>query len=99
MVTAAHIPCAPRITVAIADDCPAMREGLVRLVADECDLAVSSSAATSVELLALARRDPPQVLVMDLMLRDADGLALIKVLLALAPGLRIVVFTAQPEEV
>lgn len=95
----AHSPCSPRIAVAIADDYPVMREGLARLIADECDFAVSASAATGAELRALITRRPPQVLVMELMLRDEDGLALIKDLLALAPELRIVVFSHQPEEV
>ena len=98
MVGSSYSP-APRVTVVIADDCPAMREGLVRLVTDECDLAVSGSAATGAELRALIARQPPKVLVMELMLRDADGLALIKDLLALAPDLQIVVFTSQPEDV
>jgi DNA-binding NarL/FixJ family response regulator len=92
-------PCAPRITVVIADDCPAMREGLARLIADECDLAVCGSAADGRELRELIARQPPRVLVMELMLRDGDGLALIQDLVTLAAGLRIVVFTLQPEEV
>jgi hypothetical protein len=33
-----------------------MREGLARLTADECDLAVSGSAATGAELRALIAR-------------------------------------------
>jgi DNA-binding NarL/FixJ family response regulator len=95
----AYAPCAPRITIAIADDHPVMREGLARIIADECDLAVVSSAATAPELRALIIREPPQVLVMELMLRDGDGLALIKDLVTLAPTLRIVVFSLQPEDV
>lgn len=76
-----------------------MREGLARLIADECDLSVIGSAATGAELRELIARNAPKVLVMELMLRDNDGLALIKDLLALSPELRIVVFTMQPEEV
>ena len=92
--------CPPeRLSVVIADDCPAMREGLARLIADECDLAVADSAATAAELRALIARRAPRVLVMDLMLQDEDGLVLIKDLLAFAPKLRIVVFTLQPQEV
>lgn len=91
--------CAPRMGVTIADDCPAMREGLARLIADECDLAVIDSAATAAELKASVERHVPRVLVMDLALDHADGLALIKDLLLLAPALQIVVFTAQPEDV
>lgn len=99
MAVAAHSPCAPRIPVAIADDHPVMREGLARIIADECDLAVSGSAASGAELRDLVAHQPPRVLVMDLALRGADGLALVKDLAELAPELRIVVFTMQPEEV
>lgn len=90
---------AGRVAVAIADDCPAMREGLARLIADECSLGITSSAASGAELRRLVARHPPQVLVMELMLQDGDGLALIKELLELAPGLKIVVFTLQSEEI
>jgi DNA-binding NarL/FixJ family response regulator len=96
MGVAVHNPCAPRITVAIADDLPVMREGLARLIGDECDLVVAGSAATAAELRALVTQRPPRVLVMDLMVRDADGLALVKDIADLAPDLHIVVYTQQP---
>jgi len=88
-----------RILIAIADDYPVMREGLARLVADEFGFAISGSAATARELRQLVTHQPPHVLVMDLMLQDADGLALIKEIATLAPALRIVVFSDQPEDV
>ena len=91
--------CAPRFPVVIADDCPAMREGLARLISDECDLVIVDSAATTEELRACIARKPPAVLIMELVLHNEDGLALIKDLLEATPGLRIVVFTFQPEEV
>jgi DNA-binding NarL/FixJ family response regulator len=90
---------AARITIAIADDYPVMREGLARLIADEFGFVVSGSAATARELRTLVTRQPPHVLVMDLMLQEADGLALIKDVAGLAPALRIVVFSDQPEDV
>lgn len=89
----------PRLSVHIADDSPVMREGLARLICDECDMAVTNSAATAAELRVIVGGSPPDVLVMDLMLGDDDGLALIEDLLGVAPRLRIVVFTAQPQEV
>jgi DNA-binding NarL/FixJ family response regulator len=88
-----------RITIAIADDYPVMREGLARLIADEFGFSVSGSAATARELRTLVTRQPPRVLVMDLMLQEADGLALIKEIAGLAPMLRVVVFSDQPEDV
>lgn len=99
-VTLGAPPCdMPRLSVHIADDSPAMREGLARLICDECDMAVTNSAATAAELRLIVGRSPPEVLVMDLMLGDEDGLALIEDLLRLAPRLRIVVFTAQSQDI
>jgi DNA-binding NarL/FixJ family response regulator len=88
-----------RVAVTLADDCPAMREGLARLMSDECSLAVAGSAAAPAELRELVLRQLPQVLVMDLFLHAGDGLALIREFLELAPGLKIIVFTHQAEEV
>lgn len=90
---------ATRIPIAIADDYPVMREGLARLIGDEFGFAVCGTAANARELRALVARQPPQVLVMDLMLQEGDGLALIKEISALAPTLRIVVFSDQPEDI
>ena len=90
---------AARIPIAIADDYPVMREGLARLIADEFGFAVCGTAANARELRTLVSRQPPQVLVMDLMLQEADGLALIKEITALSPNLRIVVFSDQPEHI
>jgi DNA-binding NarL/FixJ family response regulator len=87
------------VSVAIADDCPAMREGLARLVSDECDLVVTGSAATVAELQALVATRPPRVLIMELHLGEHDGLALIEDLLSSHPEMRTVIFTRQPTEV
>lgn len=94
-----HAPLAPRITVAIADESPAMREGLTALISGECDLAVTGSAATGRELREVISRDPPKVLVTDIVLSDDDGLALIKEIASAGPLPAIVVFTLQPEGV
>lgn len=83
----------------IADESPAMREGLTRLISGECDLAVTGSAATGRELREVIARNPPKVLVMDIVLSDDDGLALIKEIASAGPAPGIVVFTMQPEGV
>jgi DNA-binding NarL/FixJ family response regulator len=100
MVESAANPASGRISVAIADDYPIMREGLARLIADEFGFAVCGTAATARELRGLISRQPtPRVLVMDLMLQEGDGLALIKEIAAAAPTIRIVVFSDHAEEV
>lgn len=88
-----------RCTVAVAEDHPVMREGLANLLAGEGGFTVAGSAASARETKALVARAAPLVLVMDLMLAEDDGLALIKDLAAIAPALRILVFSLQPEEI
>ncbi|HWA27977.1 MAG TPA: response regulator transcription factor [Lacunisphaera sp.] len=95
----ANIPSQPRLRVYVADNSPAMREGLARLISDECDMAVVNSAATAAELRMIVSGKPPEVLVTDMVLDDVDGLALIQELLGIAPQMRIVVFTGLPGEV
>jgi DNA-binding NarL/FixJ family response regulator len=58
---------ASRLTVAVAEDHPVMREGLAALLAGEGGFAVLGSAGTARDTRILIERTPPHVLVMDLM--------------------------------
>jgi DNA-binding NarL/FixJ family response regulator len=88
-----------RLTVAVAEDHPVVRAGLVNLLRDEGGFAVAGQAGTARELRVLMEKIPVQVLITDLMLGDQDGLALIKDLVALVPTLRVVVFSLHQEDV
>jgi DNA-binding NarL/FixJ family response regulator len=85
--------------VAVAEDHPVVRTGLANLLRDEGGFDVTAQVGTAREVRALVEKAPPQVLITDLMLGDQDGLALIKDLVALAPALRVVVFSLHAEEV
>jgi DNA-binding NarL/FixJ family response regulator len=50
-------------------------------------------------LRGLVARNPPDVVVTDLMLGEHDGLALLKDLAALAPAMRILVFSLHAEDI
>jgi DNA-binding NarL/FixJ family response regulator len=89
----------PPITVAVAEDHPVMLDGLVSLLEREGQFTVTDLAGTARELRALIATRAPQVLIMDLMLGEHDGLALIKDLAALVPTVRIVVFSLHAEDV
>jgi DNA-binding NarL/FixJ family response regulator len=91
--------CEPRssIRVIVAEDHPIVLEGLIALLGGQGGFLVQGSAADRSGLRLLADKTKPDVLVMDLMLRDDDGLALIKELVAQHPQLRILVFSLQPE--
>ena len=62
------------IRVAIADDQQLIRAGFRSLLEAEPDLLVVGEAATGREAVALARREKPDVLLMDIRMPDGDGL-------------------------
>jgi DNA-binding NarL/FixJ family response regulator len=92
-------PATPRLTVAVAEDHPAMLDGLAGLLEREGGFVVTGRATSAPALRALLANSLPQVLVMDLMLGESDGLALLKDLAAQAPALRIVVFSLHAEDI
>jgi len=80
--------------VLVVDDHPIVRQGLVSVLGDEDDLEVVGEAGSGREALARVQRLQPDVVLLDLELPDLDGVAAIPQLLALRPGLGILVFTA-----
>jgi len=89
----------PRLSVVVAEDHPVVLDGLASLLEREGSFTVIGRAATAPALRATITARVPDVLVTDLMLGEHDGLALIKDLAALAPALRIVVFSLQAEDI
>lgn len=84
----------PTITVAIADDHPATREGLRLSLAATPNVRVVGVATTARETVALVRASAPDVLLLDMQLPDTDGLAVLGELRADATATQIVILTA-----
>jgi len=82
------------IRVLVVDDHPIVRQGLVSVLGDEDDLEVAGAASSGREAVARVQRLQPDVVLLDLEMADLDGVEAIPQLLALRPGLGIVVFTA-----
>jgi DNA-binding NarL/FixJ family response regulator len=82
------------IRVLVVDDHPIVRQGLVSVLGDEDDLEVVGEAGSGREAVARAQRLQPDVVLLDLEMPDLDGVAAIPQLLAVRPGLGILVFTA-----
>ncbi|HEV7622894.1 MAG TPA: response regulator transcription factor [Amnibacterium sp.] len=83
------------IRVVVADDQALIRAGFSALLASEPGIEVVGQAATGAEAVALARRERPDVLLMDIRMPDGDGLWATREIVG-TPGLeacRVVVVT------
>ncbi len=81
--------------VLVADDDRAIRESLVRALELEGYLVVP--AADGATALACARDDPPDALVLDVMMPSVDGLTVCRVLRAERNRIPILMLTARTE--
>lgn len=82
----------------IVDDHPLLRCGLVQTIAKDPTLELYGEAAdVGSTILAVDDDPPPDLVVLDLMLGNADGLELIKQIRALRPGLLILVISMHDE--
>ena len=89
------------IRVLLVDDHAIIREGLRDLIATRPEMTVVGDAATRADALDLARRESPDVIVLDLDLGADSGLRMIPELLeAAGPATSIVVLTGvrEPEK-
>jgi DNA-binding NarL/FixJ family response regulator len=85
------------IRVIVVDDHELVRAGLVQLLDGSDDIEVAASAADGEEAIELARRERPEVVLMDLSMPGIDGLAATRRILAEAPDVRVVVLTSFSE--
>ena len=83
--------------VAIVDDHTMMREGLKQFINAEPDLEVCWTAATVAEAMSALERSCPDMLTVDITMPGRNGLELIKDVLALVPGLPILVISMHDE--
>lgn len=83
-----------RIRVAVVDDHQLVREVVARLLALQEDLTVVGAAADGHEALGLVQRVLPDVVLMDVNMGDADGIAATRLLCSTWPSLRVVMLSA-----
>jgi DNA-binding NarL/FixJ family response regulator len=81
------------IRVAVADDHPVVREGLVAMLETQHDFAVVGEAGTGSEALALVSKADPDVLLLDLELPGLDGVGVLRRLETDRSRTRVIIFT------
>lgn len=65
------------IRVLIVDDHPAIREALATTISDQPDMVLAGAASSAAEAMEQAKELSPDVVVIDISLRDAHGLELV----------------------
>ena len=82
------------IRVAIVDDHPIVREGLVAALGDEADLKIVGSAGSTDELISHSETWRPDVVVLDFEMPGLSGIAAARELARKLPNARVIIFTA-----
>ena len=88
----------PATRILVVDDHPIVRQGLVSLLARAPEFAVCGEAGSYDEALARVAELKPDLVLLDLTLKERSGLELIPVLRALQPAPKVLVLSMHDEE-
>jgi DNA-binding NarL/FixJ family response regulator len=86
------------VTVVVADDQSAVREGLVLLLGTLPGISVAGQASDGDAAVDLVARTRPQVVLMDLNMPGCDGVAATRRITAEHPGTHVVVLTTYADD-
>lgn len=86
------------ITILIVDDHPVVREGLRMLLGEEPDIEIVGEAADGEHAVTLAIRHQPDVVLMDLVMPEMDGVAATQALQQAQVRSRVVVLTSFADD-
>ncbi len=90
-------PARKRARILIVDDHPLVRERLTEIINREADLTVCGEAEDRHDALAAVAAKRPELIIVDLTLKNSDGLELIKDVRARWPKVRMLVVSMHEE--
>src|ERR671934_114199 len=84
----------PAIRVLVVDDHAIVREGLRTLLSEEPEIKVVGEAANGAEAVALTATLHPDVILMDLVMPEMDGIQAMQSIRDVSPSSRVLVLTS-----
>jgi DNA-binding NarL/FixJ family response regulator len=84
--------------VMVVDDHPIVRQGLVRLLAQESDLDVREGADNVADAMQQIRDERPELVIVDISLRDSHGIELIEDIKSFDDSIRMLVWSMYDEK-
>ena len=88
---------ADKIRILIVDDIPETRENVRKLLQFESDLDVIGHAASGGEAISMAEEQRPDIILMDINMPDADGIAASQTITERVPGTQVIIMSVQSE--
>ncbi|MBN1829044.1 MAG: response regulator transcription factor [Deltaproteobacteria bacterium] len=85
------------IRIVIADDHPIVRDGLKKIISDEVDMEVVGEAGTALELFGVLKKNPCDVVILDIAMPGMSGIDALGKLHSESPGLPVLVLSIHPE--
>ena len=86
------------VTVLLADDQTLFREGIKDLLEDEKGITVVGEASNGPEVVAMARKLKPDVILMDIKLPQMDGVSATRVIRKECPNTNVLILSSYEDE-
>src|SRR5258708_1121699 len=89
---------ADKIRILVVDDIAETRENLAKLIGFEADMVIVASAGGGQEAVELAKKERPDVILMDINMPDMDGITATEIIANTVPESPIIMMSVQGEQ-
>ncbi|MGH2498642.1 MAG: response regulator, partial [Candidatus Limnocylindria bacterium] len=87
-----------KIRILVADDIAETRENVAKLIGFEPDMRIVGLAEGGKEAVAIAKRERPDVILMDINMPDLDGIAATEIIASAVPESPVIMMSVQGEQ-